>query len=63
MKDQTSNRDTEPPPVQTGAAEHGTAAGLLERLIMVTLQAAALQESLKELIEACVADNEAAGTT
>jgi len=45
--------------VLTGNDWQGMPDFLLERLIMVTLQVAALHESLKDLIETCVADSEA----
>ena len=43
----------------TGNANHRLAGVLLHRLILVSQQAAALHESLKDLIEMCIADCEA----
>lgn len=59
----TSNEATQKGTELTGDAGQGPPDVLLERLIMVTLQAATLHESLKDLIEMRIADNEADGLT
>ena len=59
----TSHDATQKANAQTGDARQGPPDVLLERLIMVTLQAATMHESLKDLIEMCIADSEAEGIT
>lgn len=59
----TSHEATQKANALTSDVGQGLPDVLLERLIMVTLQASTLHESLKDLIEMRIADNEADGLT